>query len=234
MVLAAANPRNRGVAVCRTPWARGSCHGNRDPGGEATADLQLLAGSVATPPIAARCAMSAFGAGRATPTISSSGSAGWPIPCSRISFSDPLSYPWGFAALLAPVFMYWILVYVTGIPPLEAADAALARRSLSRLPVAHQPVLPAAAASLKAASAIGGTISIAVATKPDAGCPTSMAARRRYGCPAGACSSSSPQVLPGSAAAMRGINHARCRQRLTKHLLIRGPALTKSLFAAFT
>jgi steroid 5-alpha reductase family enzyme len=29
-------------------------------------------------------------------------------------------YPWGFAALLAPVFMYWILNYVTGIPPLEA------------------------------------------------------------------------------------------------------------------
>jgi steroid 5-alpha reductase family enzyme len=28
-------------------------------------------------------------------------------------------YPWGFAALLAPVFMYWILVHVTGIPPLE-------------------------------------------------------------------------------------------------------------------
>jgi steroid 5-alpha reductase family enzyme len=30
-----------------------------------------------------------------------------------------LSYPWGLATLLAPVFMYWILVYVTGIPPLE-------------------------------------------------------------------------------------------------------------------
>ncbi len=30
------------------------------------------------------------------------------------------TYPWGFAALLAPVFMYWILNYVTGIPPLEA------------------------------------------------------------------------------------------------------------------
>jgi steroid 5-alpha reductase family enzyme len=30
------------------------------------------------------------------------------------------SYPWGFAALLAPVFMFWILNYVTGIPPLEA------------------------------------------------------------------------------------------------------------------
>ena len=30
------------------------------------------------------------------------------------------SYAWGFATLLAPVFMYWILNYVTGIPPLEA------------------------------------------------------------------------------------------------------------------
>jgi steroid 5-alpha reductase family enzyme len=30
-----------------------------------------------------------------------------------------LDYPWGFATLLAPLFMYWILVYVTGIPPLE-------------------------------------------------------------------------------------------------------------------
>jgi steroid 5-alpha reductase family enzyme len=28
-------------------------------------------------------------------------------------------HPWGFAALLAPAFMYWILVHVTGIPPLE-------------------------------------------------------------------------------------------------------------------
>jgi steroid 5-alpha reductase family enzyme len=28
-------------------------------------------------------------------------------------------YAWGWATLLAPVFMYWILVYVTGIPPLE-------------------------------------------------------------------------------------------------------------------
>ena len=31
-----------------------------------------------------------------------------------------IGYPWGFATLLAPLFMYWILVYVTGIPPLEA------------------------------------------------------------------------------------------------------------------
>jgi steroid 5-alpha reductase family enzyme len=29
-------------------------------------------------------------------------------------------YPWGWTTVLAPVFMYWILVYVTGIPPLEA------------------------------------------------------------------------------------------------------------------
>ncbi len=29
-------------------------------------------------------------------------------------------YVWGWASLLAPVFMYWILVHVTGIPPLEA------------------------------------------------------------------------------------------------------------------
>jgi steroid 5-alpha reductase family enzyme len=28
-------------------------------------------------------------------------------------------YPWGWATLSAPVFMYWILVHVTGIPPLE-------------------------------------------------------------------------------------------------------------------
>ncbi|WP_426532218.1 DUF1295 domain-containing protein [Bradyrhizobium sp. McL0615] len=46
---------------------------------------------------------------------------GWlAYPVIGISLSDPLSYPWGFAALLAPLFMYWILVHVTGIPPLEA------------------------------------------------------------------------------------------------------------------
>src|ERR1700744_1938464 len=28
-------------------------------------------------------------------------------------------YGWGWATLLAPIFMYWILVHVTGIPPLE-------------------------------------------------------------------------------------------------------------------
>ena len=32
----------------------------------------------------------------------------------------PLTYPWGIATLLAPILMYWSLVHVTGIPPLEA------------------------------------------------------------------------------------------------------------------
>jgi steroid 5-alpha reductase family enzyme len=46
---------------------------------------------------------------------------GWlAYPVIGISYGDPLSYPWGLAALLAPIFMYWILVHVTGIPPLEA------------------------------------------------------------------------------------------------------------------
>ena len=46
---------------------------------------------------------------------------GWlAYPVIALSIDDPLFYPWGWATLLAPVFMYWILVYQTGIPPLEA------------------------------------------------------------------------------------------------------------------
>ena len=37
-----------------------------------------------------------------------------------LSLDHPPQYLWGWATLLAPVFMYWILVHVTGIPPLEA------------------------------------------------------------------------------------------------------------------
>jgi len=45
---------------------------------------------------------------------------GWlAYPVIALSIDDPLSYPSGWATLLAPVFMYWILVHVTGIPPLE-------------------------------------------------------------------------------------------------------------------
>ncbi|HEY4985682.1 MAG TPA: DUF1295 domain-containing protein [Bradyrhizobium sp.] len=40
-------------------------------------------------------------------------------PVIAISIDDPLGYPWGWASLLAPVMMYWFLVHVTGIPPLE-------------------------------------------------------------------------------------------------------------------
>ncbi len=41
---------------------------------------------------------------------------GWlAYPVIALSFD----YPWGWATLLAPAFMYWILVHVTGIPPLE-------------------------------------------------------------------------------------------------------------------
>jgi steroid 5-alpha reductase family enzyme len=46
---------------------------------------------------------------------------GWlAYPVIAISLVYPSFYPWGWATLLAPVFMYWILVHVTGIPPLEA------------------------------------------------------------------------------------------------------------------
>lgn len=30
-----------------------------------------------------------------------------------------VNYPWSLATLLAPIFMYWILRHVTGVPPLE-------------------------------------------------------------------------------------------------------------------
>ena len=46
---------------------------------------------------------------------------GWlAYPVIALSPDYPLSYPWGWVTLLAPIFMYWILVHVTGIPPLEA------------------------------------------------------------------------------------------------------------------
>jgi steroid 5-alpha reductase family enzyme len=63
-------------------------------------------------------------------------------------------YGWGYAALAGPVFMYWLLVHVSGVPPLEAQmrrsrgaafDAYAARTSrffprprLKAPPLAHQ------------------------------------------------------------------------------------------------
>ncbi len=49
---------------------------------------------------------------------------GWlAYPVIAIAPAYASTYPWGFAALLAPLFMFWILNYVTGIPPLEAQMA---------------------------------------------------------------------------------------------------------------
>ena len=45
---------------------------------------------------------------------------GWlAYPVIGLSVDYPLDYSWGLATLLAPIFMYRILVHVTGIPPLE-------------------------------------------------------------------------------------------------------------------
>jgi steroid 5-alpha reductase family enzyme len=44
---------------------------------------------------------------------------GWlAYPLLAIDFSGV--YPWGFVALIGPACMYWLLVHVSGIPPLEA------------------------------------------------------------------------------------------------------------------
>ncbi|CDX46909.1 conserved membrane hypothetical protein [Mesorhizobium sp. ORS 3359] len=44
---------------------------------------------------------------------------GW-VAYAAIAISAQPPYPWGFAALAGPVLMYWLLVHVSGIPPLEA------------------------------------------------------------------------------------------------------------------
>jgi steroid 5-alpha reductase family enzyme len=44
---------------------------------------------------------------------------GW-IAYAAIAVGTQPVYPWGFAALAGPVLMYWLLVHVSGIPPLEA------------------------------------------------------------------------------------------------------------------
>lgn len=44
---------------------------------------------------------------------------GW-VAYVAIAIGAPAAYPWGFAALAGPVLMYWLLVHVSGIPPLEA------------------------------------------------------------------------------------------------------------------
>ncbi len=57
-------------------------------------------------------------------------------PAIAIDPLHPLAYPWGWLALAGPVFMYWLLVHVSGIPPLEermlASRGALYRQYQAR------------------------------------------------------------------------------------------------------
>lgn len=41
-------------------------------------------------------------------------------PLISISFAATAPWAWGWLAWIAPLFMYWLLVHVSGIPPLEA------------------------------------------------------------------------------------------------------------------
>jgi len=57
-------------------------------------------------------------------------------------------YGWGYVALLAPACMYWLLVYVSGIPPLEQhmlRSRGEAFRAYQRRTSAFFPLPPAAA-----------------------------------------------------------------------------------------
>lgn len=46
---------------------------------------------------------------------------GWfAYPVIALSPGYPPGYSWGLASLAAPILMYWLLVHVSGIPPLEA------------------------------------------------------------------------------------------------------------------
>jgi steroid 5-alpha reductase family enzyme len=81
------------------------------------ADAQLAQFRSKAAPMGARSAIMASGACRDIRTISSSGLDG---QATRSSPSVPAGvWGWGLA-LAGPAFMYWLLVHVSGIPPLEA------------------------------------------------------------------------------------------------------------------
>lgn len=55
------------------------------------------------------------------------------------------SYPWGWLALAGPLFMYWVLVHASGIPPLEAhlvRSRGAAYRAYQRRTSAFFPLPP--------------------------------------------------------------------------------------------
>lgn len=54
--------------------------------------------------------------------------------CACPLFAISAAWPWGWASLLAPVLMYWLLAHASGIPPLEAAM----RKSRGAAYVAYQ------------------------------------------------------------------------------------------------
>jgi len=63
-------------------------------------------------------------------------------------FAIDLAYPWGWLALAGPACMYWLLVYVSGIPPLEEhllrtrgeAFRAYQRRTYAFFPAPPRPL----------------------------------------------------------------------------------------------
>jgi steroid 5-alpha reductase family enzyme len=52
------------------------------------------------------------------------------------------AYPWGWLAFIAPAFMYWLLVHVSGIPPLEAQMRSSRGAAYTAYQARTRPFLP--------------------------------------------------------------------------------------------
>jgi len=86
-------------------------------GGEALADWQLTRFKASSPGKNAVCDVGLWRLSRHPNYFFEW--LGWlAYPLIAIDFSG--AYPWGYLALSGAVFMYWLLVHVSGIPPLEA------------------------------------------------------------------------------------------------------------------
>jgi steroid 5-alpha reductase family enzyme len=76
---------------------------------------------------------------------------GW-LAYAAIAIDLTGAYPWGWVALCGPVFMYWLLVHVSGVPPLEAhmlRSRGDAFRDYQRRVNAFWPGPPARASSIQ-------------------------------------------------------------------------------------